>query len=198
MLSGSETMLAAFAGQEEPPAAGLDEPKQLVPNAVPYLAIVDSRGRINNWRQIQSQPYWGQAVALFSHATPRAALQAARTAGVHYIVDGEKQVDLASALDELNTRFQIQTIRVDSGGTLNGTLLQAGLVDEVSVLMGASLAGSVLPAAFYGAETASIPVSLNLLHCERVAENTVWLRYAVKTGLDEINEQARMSDTSSK
>ena len=180
MLSGSGTMLAAFTGQEEMPAEAQVGSKQLIPNAIPYLAIFDSRGRIHNWRQIQAQPYWGQAVALFSHSTPQSALQEAEMAGVPFILTGKDRVDLAAALEELNARYQIRTLRVDSGGRLNGALLQAGLVDEVSVLLGASLAGSGVPAAFSGAGSNNIRIALRLVHCEKVADDTVWLRYEVK------------------
>ena len=181
MLSGSETILTGFAGQEDPSFEPPAEPKQTIPGAVPYLAVVDGRGRISNWGQLQAQPYWLETLALFSTDTPHISQQAAREAGVPIITTGAGHVDLAAALEELNTRFGIHTVRVDSGGTLNGILLQQGLVDEVSVLLCGVLTGGNAPAALYGGEDspAIMNIPLKLFHVEQVQENILWLRYEV-------------------
>jgi 2,5-diamino-6-(ribosylamino)-4(3H)-pyrimidinone 5'-phosphate reductase len=54
---------------------------------------------------------------------------------IDYIVAGDDHVDLRLTLEELNARYGVRIVRVDSGGTLNGVLLRAGLVDEVSALI---------------------------------------------------------------
>ncbi|MEM5775050.1 MAG: dihydrofolate reductase family protein [Anaerolineaceae bacterium] len=181
MLSGSETILTGFAGQEDPAFELPAEPKQTIPGAVPYLAVVDGRGRIRSWKQLQAQPYWLETLALFSNDTPNLSVQTARQAGVPIITAGSGHVDLRAALDELNTRFGIHTVRVDSGGTLNGVLLQQGLVDEVSVLLCGVLTGSHAPAAFFGGESVqpAMNIPLKLFHVEQVQENILWLRYEV-------------------
>ena len=73
MLSGSETMVTAFAGQEEVPPSKAS--KELHPLAVPMLAIVDSRGRIHCWNHIKQQVFWKDAIALVSRATPKSYLE---------------------------------------------------------------------------------------------------------------------------
>jgi 2,5-diamino-6-(ribosylamino)-4(3H)-pyrimidinone 5'-phosphate reductase len=185
MLSGSNTMLAAFAGQEDNPLA--DAPtgeKELHPMAVPYLVIADSRGRIENWRTIQAQPYWREAVALCSQATPPAYLAGLEREGVKYIVAGEQRVDFRRALAEMSTRFGIQRVRVDSGGVLNGVLLRAGLVDEVSLLVSPLLVGGESPRSIFVAPDLGAgegAISLHLAHCEQMDEGLLWLRYRVCT-----------------
>lgn len=183
MLSGSNTMLAAFAGEEVSP---IEQPqsgeKELHPLAIPYLIIVDSRGRIGNWRAIQAQPFWGEVIALCSQSTPGAYLEILQNAGVHHIVAGVEKVDFRQALEELNARFGIQRIRVDSGGILNGVLLRAGLVDEVSVLLTPTLVGGESPRSIFVAPdlvAPEQPIPLKLLHYEQVEENMLWLRYVV-------------------
>jgi 2,5-diamino-6-(ribosylamino)-4(3H)-pyrimidinone 5'-phosphate reductase len=183
MLSGSSTMLSAFAGQEQTSAEMPGGSKELHPMAVPYLAVVDSRGQIHNWRQIQSQPFWDKVVALCSKATPLAYLQNLKALEVPYILAGEERVDFQQALEELSARFGIQTVRVDSGGVLNGVLLRAGLVDEVSVLLGPTLVGGSSPRSLFVAPDVTSPdqvIPLRLVHCERVKEDVLWLRYEIK------------------
>ena len=185
MLSGSNTMLAAEqmeAGEAAPMEAAPAGPKELHPLAVPYLVIADSRGRIHSWRMLQAQPFWREVVALCSQATPPEYLAELERASVPYIVAGRERIDFAQALEALNARFGIQSLRVDSGGVLNGVLLRAGLVDEVSVLIVPTLVGGETRRGLFVAPDVASPeqvIGLKLIHYEKVGENVIWLRYAV-------------------
>jgi 2,5-diamino-6-(ribosylamino)-4(3H)-pyrimidinone 5'-phosphate reductase len=183
MLSGSNTMLASFAGQEDAPVEQPPGEKELHPLAIPYMVIVDSRGRIGNWRMIQAQPFWRETIALCSRSTPPAYLAGLERDGVPYIIAGDERVDFRLALEELNARFGIQRVRVDSGGVLNGILLRAGLVDEVSLLLGPSLVGGESPRSVFVAPdmtSTEQAIPLKLIHFEQVQENVLWLRYVVR------------------
>ena len=192
MLSGSSTMQAAFSGaafdgQDGPPSAtdaseNEDEAKELHPLAVPYLVVVDSRGRIHNWAQIRAQPFWRQVVVLCARATPPAYLEELARQGIAYIVSGKERVDLRQALETLYTEYGIRTLRVDSGGALNGALLRAGLVDEVSLLIAPTLVGGESPQSMFVAPDVTSPeqtIPLRLAHFEQVDEGRLWLRYQV-------------------
>jgi 2,5-diamino-6-(ribosylamino)-4(3H)-pyrimidinone 5'-phosphate reductase len=48
---------------------------------------------------------------------------------------GEERVDLVAVLAMLAEREGAGVVRVDSGGALTGALLDAGLVDELSLLV---------------------------------------------------------------
>jgi 2,5-diamino-6-(ribosylamino)-4(3H)-pyrimidinone 5'-phosphate reductase len=101
---------------------------------------------------------------------------------VETIVVGAEQVDLRAALEELNTRHGVELVRVDSGGTLNGALLRAGLVSEVSVLINPSLVGGANPGTIFqapGLAASGDVIPLKLIHLEQVADDGVWLRYEV-------------------
>jgi 2,5-diamino-6-(ribosylamino)-4(3H)-pyrimidinone 5'-phosphate reductase len=91
-------------------------------------------------------------------------------------------VDLRAALEELNRRHGVKVVRVDSGGTLNGVLLRAGLADEVSVLFNPCLVGGVTPRSFFRAEdlvSSEGVIPLRLLEVEKLKGDVVWLRYQV-------------------
>jgi len=179
MLSGSNTMLyppeqmQEDEGAFEPPEKNPNDPRQL-------LVIVDSRGRIRNWNQIRGEPYWRDAIALCSRSTPKTYLDALQKKRVEYIVTGDDHVDLRAALQELNARYGVKAVRVDSGGKLNGALLRAGLVNEVSVLISPSLAGGATPRSIFVAPDLTSPegvIRLKLIHVEKVRDDHVWLRY---------------------
>jgi 2,5-diamino-6-(ribosylamino)-4(3H)-pyrimidinone 5'-phosphate reductase len=180
MLSGSETMLAAYQGL--PDAETVEPPAELHPLHVPLLAIVDSRGRIHCWNRLRSEPYWRNAAALCSRSTPQSYLDELRKKRVDFIAAGEEHVDLRAALEELNARYGVKVVRVDSGGVLNGALLRAGLVDEVSLLVGPCLVGGTSPRSLFVAPDLTSPegvIPLRLTHVERVRGDVVWLCYEV-------------------
>lgn len=179
MLSGSNTILAAQWAEKIPAEfaemLATKTHRQL-------LAIVDSRGRINNWPAIRKQPFWRDAVALCSHATPAGYLKELAAQHVETIVAGAERVDLRRALEELNERFGVKVLRVDSGGVLNGALLRAGLVDEVSVIFNPALVGGTTPRSLFVAPDLSAAagvIGLKLLQIEKLNDDFVWLRYAV-------------------
>jgi 2,5-diamino-6-(ribosylamino)-4(3H)-pyrimidinone 5'-phosphate reductase len=182
MLSGSNTILTSEVPESGEEPETFTPPAEFHPLAVPRLAVVDSRGRIRNWNILRSQPFWHQVTALCSHNTPTEYLEYLDRRGVPYIVAGSDQVDLSAALDELNTRYGVQSVRVDSGGILNGVLLRAGLVDEVSVLIDPCIVGGISPHTWFVAPdlTSSEGITrLRLIHYEQVQDNIVWLKYEV-------------------
>jgi 2,5-diamino-6-(ribosylamino)-4(3H)-pyrimidinone 5'-phosphate reductase len=177
MLSGSNTILAASIEMPDEP----EEPHERVPNDPrPLLVVPDSRGRISNWHMWQKAGYWRDVVVLCSTATKKSYLDYLERRGIDVIIAGDDHVDIRAALEELNARYGVQTVRLDTGGTLNGVLLRAGLIDEVSVLVHPELVGSAAPGSlFHAPETAEGTVQLHLDHCERLPGDIVWLRYTV-------------------
>ncbi len=65
----------------------------------------------------------------------------------------------------------MQTLRVDSGGTLNGVLLRAGLVDEISLLIQPELVGGTSPRTVFVAPdltTQKGVIGLKQIHSEKL------------------------------
>ncbi|MBN1857375.1 MAG: RibD family protein [Dehalococcoidia bacterium] len=181
-LAGAETMLKALEWEnvsEDEPGARFEQVKG---DARPLLVIPDSRGRIRIWRWLLSQPYWRAGVALCSTTTPTEHIEYLNRTGIESIVAGDDHVDLRAALEELNGRFGVARIRVDSGGTLNGALLRSGLVSEVSLMLLPVLAGGASATSFFRAPGMSSQddlIKMTLTHCEQLAGGTLWLRYDV-------------------
>ncbi len=184
-ISGSNTILRATFPDD--PREGMDQLYEEWINKPhrPMFAIVDSKGRIKNWENIKKQPFWKSHVSLCSEATPQSHLEYLNEAGIPCIIAGKQNVDLRSALEELNLQYGTQRVRVDSGGTLNGVLLREGLVSEVSVIISPALVGGVSPRTMYVApdlETEEGVIGLTLSHVETIRDGYVWLRYQVRKG----------------
>jgi 2,5-diamino-6-(ribosylamino)-4(3H)-pyrimidinone 5'-phosphate reductase len=180
-LAGSDTLLSSAA--EEVPAVREDDkpPAELPDDGRPLLVVPDSHGRIRNWHVLQSAPYWRGAVALCSRATPGDYLEYLNKRRIGYIIAGEEHVDMRVALEELNARYGVRLVHLDSGGTLNGVMLRAGLVDEVHVLVHPCLVGGRPSSIFRSQDAGSpeTPIRLELVKYEELRDGIVWLQYAV-------------------
>lgn len=193
ILMGSATAFAPDAQETEDAAVEEPMPSRQGPppgwtiplsEPRPLLVVPDSRGRVHNWRQLQAQPWWRDHIALCSRATPPSYLDYLRKRHVTAIIAGNDHVDYREAFKQVHERYGVRTLRTDCGGTLNGVLLRAGLVDELSVLVNPSLVGGRMGASlpFVDAPDPTSPddvMRLRLLDVERVKGDVLWLRYRV-------------------
>src|SRR5436309_959576 len=58
-----------------------------------------------------------------------------REKNISYVVVGSSSVDLKQAVHLLSEHFGIEVLLLEGGGHINGGFLDAGLVDEVSLLL---------------------------------------------------------------
>jgi 2,5-diamino-6-(ribosylamino)-4(3H)-pyrimidinone 5'-phosphate reductase len=191
-LAGSLTLLESPDG----PALALDPgeiPEPPVPDPGderPILAVPDSRDRIKNWAHLRTLPYWRDIYVLSSSTASPEQIERFRRQHVPYFLCGRERVDLAAALNSIGARFGAKTVRVDAGETLNGALLRAGLVDEISLLVHPRFVGEASPRSAFKAEDPGGPegaLELELAGNETLPGGLVWLRYAVmrrKNGAD--------------
>ena len=104
-----------------------------------------------------------------------------RGRGVSYLLAGARDVDLSLALERVGKRFGVRTLMLEGGGRINGGMLRAGLVDEVSLLVAPVVDGRVgTPALFDVVGDDVAPWRLALEAVERRADNLLWLRYRVE------------------
>jgi 2,5-diamino-6-(ribosylamino)-4(3H)-pyrimidinone 5'-phosphate reductase len=191
ILMGSETIIVLGGHEPEEAAVEAPDPPQKLPppgtedliyEPRPLLVVPDSRGRIHNWRLLQQEPWWRKIVVLCSEATPTSYLDYLGKRHLEYIIVGDDHVDLRRALEELNARYGVKSVRTDCGGTLNGVLLREGLADEVSVLICPTLVGGRRGTSLFDegdVESANGFIQLRLTHMERVRGDAIWLRYEV-------------------
>jgi 2,5-diamino-6-(ribosylamino)-4(3H)-pyrimidinone 5'-phosphate reductase len=180
MLSGSTTMLVAYPTPDSEEQLAAEAPEKQP--GLQRLVVVDSRGQIRSWRQIQQGEWWGEVTVLCSSTTPQAYLDHVEALGIDTIVVGEGHVDLRAALEALHDRYGIEVVRVDSGGILIGALLRAGLVDEIRVLLNPSLVGGTSPRSCFVAPdlpSADGILPLRLTKVDNVEGDFVWLNYDV-------------------
>ena len=106
-----------------------------------------------------------------------------RKLGISYILAGETELDYALALSKLKSLFHIETLMLGGGGVLNWSFLQAGMCDEISVVVAAAADGSTdTPTLFQAKPGLSDhrPMGFTLKEAKAMEGGAVWLRYQVE------------------
>lgn len=103
---------------------------------LPLWVIPDSGGRLKGkLHALRHSGYCRDIVILTSSATPKSYLRylTERNYDWHYM--GTGPLDYAHAFEALAKEYKARTVLTDCGRTLNGILLNNGLVDELSLLI---------------------------------------------------------------
>lgn len=188
MLTGADTIVVSPEYVADDPSAPAPE---VGPSNAHLLAVVDSRGRVRNWRTLKGYTqFWRDPLALVSRATPAEYVGEVRRAGCDVLVAGDEHVDLRAALELLAAERGVTRVRVDSGGALSGALLTAGLVHEISLMVYPVLVGGtdehtfnrrLASVAGAGSEPPQVTASqaLRLVDVQRLEGDATRLRYEV-------------------
>lgn len=100
--------------------------------------------------------------------------------GISWIACGKEGIDLRRSMDLLGEKFGVKRLGVVGGGHINGAFLRAGLLDEVSLMIGGGIDGRAgMAAVFDGIRQTDYPPTLLTLYAVERMGNTVWLKYRV-------------------
>jgi 2,5-diamino-6-(ribosylamino)-4(3H)-pyrimidinone 5'-phosphate reductase len=142
-----------------------------------FAFALDASGRLA-W---QSNDISGDhVVAILSERVSDEYLAFLRERGVSYLLAGAREVDLPLALEKIGARFGVRTLLLEGGGRINGGMLAAGLVDEVSVLLAPVVDGRTGTPALFDADAGFVPRGLTLQAVEQRTGGILWLRYGVE------------------
>jgi 2,5-diamino-6-(ribosylamino)-4(3H)-pyrimidinone 5'-phosphate reductase len=103
-----------------------------------------------------------------------------RTKGAEVLVMGERRVDLARALRHLR-ETGVRTLMVEGGGTLNASLVELGLVDEIYLYIAPLIFGGASAPTLAGGPglVRDKAIPLRLLDVTQLDDGGLVVRYAV-------------------
>lgn len=145
-----------------------------------YAVAVDAAGKLR-W---ESNAMRGDdLVVLTTEKAPSGYLADLRAKSIPYIICGKSRIDFASALHRLRRNFGIRKIMLEGGGGINGALLAAGLIDELSLLICPFADGSQKQPTLFDAPDRLLGTKAAAMTLKSVATRPgqiVWLRYRFK------------------
>lgn len=145
-----------------------------------YTIVVDTHGRL----QMSSGEAGGHPLlVVMSENVSESHLETLRENYVSWIATGKGRIDLHRAMEILGEQFGVKRLIIVGGGNINGGFLEAGLVDEVSVMMAPGIDGrkgetTVFDGCTWKGES---PYHLKLQSVEQVpGTEVIWIRYQCK------------------
>ena len=148
-----------------------------VADAAGYEVVVDTHGKLL-WPDAagMDKPY----LILTSQQVPQEYLAYLDGQHISWIACGEEKIDLARACDILAEEFGVERMGIVGGPAINTAFLDAGLLSEVSILMGPGIDGrKEMPSVFDGRAMDYPLTHLRLTDVEKCESGAVWLRYAL-------------------
>lgn len=183
-ICGRITMQGYAMGEPPPPYDGPKIPREdhfAKPDAGSFAVGLDPKGRMN-WGD-RNDITGDHVVVVLTEAVGDGHLDTLRRAGVSYIFAGRNTIDLPLVVDKLAGKLGVKRLLVEGGGRINGSFLEAGLVDELRLLLVPTvdgLFGSPSLFDYEGPEEKALTnLQLSLEACERLDGGVLDLTYKV-------------------
>ena len=139
-MVGRVTMAEMSKATAHPPAApgAVTRPVHVARAATTYAVAIDRTGKLH----FAGDAIGGDhVVVLLGHGVADSHLAELAADGVSYIVAETDEMDVAAMLATLGAQFGIRRLLLEGGGTVNGSLIAAGVVDELSILIAPAIDG---------------------------------------------------------
>lgn len=147
-------------------------------HAKSYAIAIDPSGKLR-WEE--SDIDGEHVITILTEQVGDAYLAYLQAKGISYLFGGKSRIDLPSVLRRLRKHFAIRTLLLEGGGTINGSFLAAGLIDELSILLAPIADGSTGTAALFDVADRKMPAkNLKLMSVEKRPGDILWLRYKVR------------------
>lgn len=152
------------------------EDYRMATSAEGYTIAIDSHGSLI---YLENTADGKPLLVITAECCPKAYTDYLNAHGISWIATGKEHINLPRAMEMAAECFGIRRLAVVGGGHINGAFLTAGLLNEISLMIGPGIDGrSGMATVFDGIQqTAPQPVLLDLKSVKQVGNGTVWLRY---------------------
>jgi 2,5-diamino-6-(ribosylamino)-4(3H)-pyrimidinone 5'-phosphate reductase len=183
MLVGSSTAKSGIEmysdGIPDESNADFVKPRITPEDKRPYWVIPDHngllQGRLHIFRRFE---YCKDVIILLTEKSPESYVKYLMERNYDVIISGHEDVDLNHSLGILARKYDCKTVVTDSGGNLNKALLEAGLVDEISLIISPVLVDQKHLKLFRGLNLTKKPIQMELIAVESLGDH-VKLHYRI-------------------
>lgn len=184
-MCGRETMEQDFASSKplklKRISTRIPKEEDFVANAqATSFAIAIDRGGKLHWEKNTIGD--DHIISILTERVSNSYLGHLREMGISYIVAGRKDVDFKLAIQKLGKLFPVKTLLLEGGGHINGGLLKAGQIDELSILyvpVADGTPGTTTLFEVTEVKQTTAAAKLKLSSVKRLENDVVWMRYTV-------------------
>lgn len=140
-----------------------------------YEVIIDTHGKLL-WPDAagMSKPY----LIITSEDVTKEYLEYLDQRNISWIACGKDHVDFVRAVEILAEQFGVERMGIVGGSKINTAFMEAGLLDEISLLVGSGIDGrGGMPAVFDGLGMQHDVTQLKLIDVKKFDSDAVWIRY---------------------
>lgn len=190
VLYGTTTMLGSYSDgyAGELPVSRTEyaaDDFTAVSNVGNYIVSLDPKGVLgwdSNFIEKKNRPK-AHVIEVLSESVSNDYLAYLREKQISYIFAGREQLDLRLLLEKLNQTFAIERLMVAGGGLTNWSFAQAGLIDELSIVIAPVADGNTTAYSIF--EKSPLlperePVSFQLEQMKELEGGSLWLRYLLE------------------
>lgn len=151
----------------------------------PYFVALDTKGELGweSGRFANKGRAEARVIEILTEAVPLSYRAYLRKRKVSYILAGKTELDCEMTMEKLHRLFGIEKLLVCGGGVVDWTFLQAGMVDELSLVLSPVTDGSSSGANLFtqipGVSEGS-PVEFTLKAVEQIGDGGLYLNYLAK------------------
>lgn len=156
-------------------------------DAKSYAIAVDPSGKLG-WTENSIEP-WNEGrtedhiIEILTEQVSDAYLAHLKKIGISYIFGGKERLDFAVVVKKLKQLFSIDQVILEGGGVINGSFLNEGLIDELSLILVPIADGASNSLTLF--ETSHLltnqhPVNFFLKEVEKLDDGGLWLKYVTK------------------
>ncbi|TWD93408.1 riboflavin biosynthesis pyrimidine reductase [Neobacillus bataviensis] len=156
-------------------------------DAKSYVIAVDPSGKLG-WTENSIAP-WNEdrsedhIIEVLTEQVSDAYLAHLKNIGISYIFAGKERLNFTVVMEKLKKLFSIEELMLEGGGFLNGSFLNEGLIDELSLILVPIADGASNSVTLF--ETSSFltnrhPVNFFLKEVEKLDDCGLWLKYVTK------------------
>lgn len=144
-----------------------------------YTIVVDTHGKMH-WKTNEAEGH--PVLCIISEDATRQYVEALESLGISWIAAGKTQIDMPRAMEILHDEFGVERLAIVGGGHICGGFLEAGLVDEASVMIAPGIDGRTGQTAMFDGVTdrGSNPYKLKLQSVKQWETDIIWARYTIK------------------
>lgn len=148
----------------------------------PYFVALDTKGELGweSGRFANKGRAEAHIIEILTETAPLSYRAYLQERGVSYILAGESELDCQIAMEKLHRLFHIKKLLICGGGAADWTFLQAGMVDELSLVLSPVTDGSSGTASVFAqfpAQKTGQPVEFDLKSVQPLDRGGLYLRY---------------------
>jgi len=142
-----------------------------------YVIAIDPAAKIN-WRSNHLDS--DHLITVLTEQVSSDYLAFLQAKKISYLFGGTEKIDLGKVLEKLSKEFKIKKLLLEGGGKINGAMLSADLIDEVSLLLAPVADGSLGTPTLFDVQAPGWKArKLELVSTRKVGGGVLWLRYKV-------------------